>query len=266
MAEQILIALVLGIVEGLTEFIPVSSTGHLILLAHFFGFKSAATFEVLIQLGSILAILLVYFGRLVDIVKTLPRVRRTQHFVLAVLFAFLPAAVIGAVAHDFIKAILFETPMLVCIVLILGGFILLAVDRMTSRPKYHDARDFSWPMAIIIGFFQCLAMVPGTSRSGSTIVGALLLGADKRSAAEFSFFLAKPTMAGAFALDLFKSRHDISMDQGLLIIIGFVAAFLSALLVVRMMLDFVSRRGYALFAWWRIAVGSAGLAALLIFG
>jgi undecaprenyl-diphosphatase len=262
MAEQIIIALVLGLVEGLTEFIPVSSTGHLILLGHFLGFKEAATFDVLIQLGAILAILLVYFNRLVQIAKALPVSVKARHFVLAVLFGFLPAAVIGALAHDFIKTVLFESPQLICISLILGGIVLLVIDRIQFKPKYTSAYEFSWPMAVKIGFFQCLAMIPGTSRSGSTIVGALLLGADKRSAAEFSFFLAMPTMAGAFALDLWKSRHDLSMDQGLLIVIGFVAAFISALLVVRVLLDFVSRRGYAPFAWWRIAVGTVGLIAL----
>ena len=262
MAEQIIIALVLGLVEGLTEFIPVSSTGHLILLGHFLGFKEAATFDVLIQLGAILAILLVYFNRLVQIAKALPVSVKARHFVLAVLFGFLPAAVIGALAHDFIKTVLFESPQLICISLILGGIVLLVIDRIQFKPKYTSAYEFSWPMAVKIGFFQCLAMIPGTSRSGSTIVGALLLGADKRSAAEFSFFLAMPTMAGAFALDLWKSRHDLSMDQGLLIVIGFVAAFISALLVVRVLLDFVSRRGYAPFAWWRIAVGAVGLIAL----
>lgn len=262
MAEQIIIALVLGLVEGLTEFIPVSSTGHLILLGHFLGFKEAATFDVLIQLGAILAILLVYFNRLVQIAKALPVSVKARHFVLAVLFGFLPAAVIGALAHDFIKTVLFDSPKVICISLILGGIVLLVIDKIQFKPKYTSAYEFSWPMAIKIGFFQCLAMIPGTSRSGSTIVGALLLGADKRSAAEFSFFLAMPTMAGAFALDLWKSRHDLSMDQGLLIVIGFVMAFISALLVVRALLDFVSRRGYAPFAWWRIAVGTVGLIAL----
>ncbi|ACM25197.1 undecaprenyl-diphosphate phosphatase [Agrobacterium sp. SHOUNA12C] len=266
MAEQIIIALVLGLVEGLTEFIPVSSTGHLILIGHFLGFKSAGTFEVLIQLGAILAILLVYFNRLVQIAKALPVSVKARHFVLAVLFGFLPAAIIGALAHDFIKGVLFETPILICISLILGGIVLLVIDRIEFKPKYTSAYDFSWPMAIKIGFFQCLAMIPGTSRSGSTIVGALLLGADKRSAAEFSFFLAMPTMVGAFTLDLWKSRNDLSFADGQLIVIGFVAAFITALFVVRALLDFVSRRGYAPFAWWRIGVGILGLIGLYTVG
>lgn len=161
---------------------------------------------------------------------------------------------------------LFETPALICISLILGGIVLLVIDRIEFKPKYTSAYDFSWPMAIKIGFFQCLAMIPGTSRSGSTIVGALLLGADKRSAAEFSFFLAMPTMVGAFTLDLWKSRHDLTMADGQLIVIGFVAAFITALFVVRALLDFVSRRGYAPFAWWRIGVGVLGLIGLYTVG
>lgn len=260
------IALILGLVEGLTEFIPVSSTAHLILLGHFLRFQSAGTFDVLIQLGAILAILIVYFRRLLDIAIKLPHSQRARHFVLAVLFAFLPAAVIGAIAHDFIKSVLFETPMLICIVLILGGIVLLVVDRIAFKPRYHDVMEISWPVAIGIDFFQCLALIPGTSRSGSTIVGALLLGTDKRAAAEFSFFLAMPTMVGAFALDLYKSRNDLSADQGLLIVIGFVMAFVSALFVIRQLLDFVSRRGYGPFGWWRIVVGAVGIMLLLTIG
>lgn len=264
---DILSALILGLIEGLTEFIPVSSTAHVLLAGHFLGFRSPGnSFAVLIQLGAILAILLVYFQKLLHIAMALPSNARARHFVLSVLFGFLPAAVIGALAHDFIKKVLFETPMLICIVLIVGGVILLAVDKIEFKPRYHDAMDFSWPMAIGIGFFQCLAMVPGTSRSGATIVGALLMGADKRSAAEFSFFLAMPTMVGAFALDLYKTRNELSFDDGLLIGIGFVAAFVTALFVVRSLLDFVSRRGYAPFAWWRIFVGAAGLVGLALVG
>jgi undecaprenyl-diphosphatase len=211
-------------------------------------------------------VLLVYFQRLLQIAKALPHDKRARHFVLAILFSFLPAAVIGALAHDFIKNVLFETPLLICVVLILGGVVLLVIDKLDLKPKYRDAQDFSWPMAVAIGLFQCLAMIPGTSRSGATIAGALLFGADKRSAAEFSFFLAIPTMSGAFVLDLWKSRHDLNMGDSLLIVIGFVTAFISALFVVRTLLDFVSRRGYAPFGWWRVAVGVLGLALLLPLG
>ncbi|TCR85265.1 undecaprenyl-diphosphate phosphatase [Rhizobium sp. BK376] len=259
---DILNALVLGIVEGLTEFIPVSSTAHLILMGKLLGFGSAGTFDILIQLGAILAVVIVYFERLLMIARQIGRNRRAQHFVVAVLLGFLPAAVIGALTHDFIKSVLFDAPTLICIVLILGGLLLIAVDRMVFNPVHHEAMDFSWPMAVKIGFFQCLALVPGVSRSGSTIVGALLLGADRRSAAEFSFFLAMPTMLGAFTLDLYKSRHELDFHQGSLIAIGFVAAFFSALIVVRGLLNFVSKHGYGVFGIWRILVGAGGLLVL----
>ncbi len=182
---------------------------------------------------------------------------------LTVLIAFLPAAVIGAFAHGFIKSVLFETPMLICVMLIVGGVILLAVDRMKFTPRYTDIMDYPPALAFKIGLFQCLAMIPGTSRSGATIVGSLLMGTDKRSAAEFSFFLAMPTMLGAFVLDLYKNRNALSFDDAALIGVGFVAAFVTALFVVRSLLDFVSSRGYAPFAWWRIGVGIVGLVALL---
>ena len=268
MADQSIIsALVLGLVEGLTEFIPVSSTAHVLLAQHFLGFKSPGdTFPVLIQLGAILAILLVYLRKLLDIVLALPSSPTARRFVLSVLIAFLPAAVIGAIAHDFIKSVLFETPKLICVVLILGGVILLVVDRIDFKPRYRNVMDYPPGLAFKIGLFQCLAMIPGTSRSGSTIVGALLMGADKRSAAEFSFFLAMPTMLGAFVLDLYKNRHALSMDDASLIAIGFVMAFVSALLVVRSLLDFVSKRGYSVFAWWRIAIGLIGLIGLYTVG
>ena len=228
MASQTIVdALVLGILEGLTEFIPVSSTGHMLLAGHFLGFESTGkAFEVLIQLGAILAILAGLFRPAVeDLLTDLPRDRRARRFVLGMLIAFLPAAIIGALAHDFIKTVLFETPKLICIMLILGGVVLLWVDRWALKPKYHDIMDFPLPMALGIGLFQCLALIPGTSRSGATIVGALLLGADKRSAAEFSFFLAMPTMAGAFAFDLFKNRDVLSSADLPVIAVGFVAAF-----------------------------------------
>ena len=268
MASQTIVdALVLGILEGLTEFIPVSSTGHILLAGHFLGFESTGkAFEVLIQLGAILAILSAYFGRLWKLLTDLPRDRRTQRFVLGILIAFLPAAIIGALAHDFIKNVLFETPKLICIMLIIGGLVLLWVDRWALKPKYNDIMDFPLPMALGIGLFQCLALIPGTSRSGATIVGSLLLGADKRSAAEFSFFLAMPTMAGAFAFDLMKNRDILSSADLTVIAVGFVAAFVVALIVVRYVLDYVSRHGFALFAWWRLIVGALGLAALLAWG
>jgi undecaprenyl-diphosphatase len=260
-------ALILGLLEGLTEFIPVSSTAHLLLAQHFLGFSTTGnTFPVLIQLGAILAILSVYFRKLLDIAMTLPSSERSRWFVLSILVGFLPAAIIGAIAHDYIKAVLFESPILICYVLIGGGIILLAVDKMKFQPRYFDAMAYPLPLSLKIGLCQCLAMIPGTSRSGATIVGALLMGTDKRSAAEFSFFLAMPTMVGAFTLDLFKYRKELNFDDLSLIAVGFVAAFVSGLIVVRSLLAFVSRRGYAPFAYWRILVGAAGLVGLYTYG
>jgi undecaprenyl-diphosphatase len=259
--------ILLGFIEGLTEFIPVSSTGHLLLVGHFLGFDSPGkTFEVLIQLGAILAILSVYSAKLLRLLVDLPRDPRTRRFLLAVLVAFLPAAVIGAAAHRYIKALMGETPWIVCTMLIVGGVILLAVDRLRLRPRYHDAMDFPVPLAFAIGLCQAVSMIPGVSRSGATIVGALLLGADKRSATEFSFFLAMPTMAGAFSYDLYKNYELLGFDDVKSIALGFVVSFLAAVLVVRYLLDFVSRHGFAPFGWWRIVVGGMGLGALAVLG
>lgn len=268
MSEQTIVgAAILGIVEGLTEYIPVSSTAHILLLGHFLGFESTGkVFEVVIQLGAVLAMLTVYFWRLWDMLIKLPTDRSTQLFVLGILIAFLPAAIIGVMAHGFIKNVLFETPILICVMLIIGGFILLWVDRRTIEPKYTDASAFPLSVYLKIGLFQCLAMIPGTSRSGATIVGALLSGTDKRSAAEFSFFLAMPTMAGAFAYDLYKNWHILSPDDLPIIATGFIFAFIAAVLVIRKLLDYVSRRGYTLFAYWRIVAGSLGLIGLILLG
>lgn len=263
MDQNTIVAALLGLLEGLTEFIPVSSTGHVLLAGHFLGFDSPGrAFEVLIQLGAILAILGVYAGKLWRIFSSAPHDPRARRFIAAVLVAFLPAVVIGVLAHDIIKRVLFETPMLIASMLILGGVVLLFVDRMAKHPKYHAAEDIPVSRALAIGFIQCLAMIPGVSRSGATITGALLLGVDKRSAAEFSFFLSMPTMLGAFVYDLYKNRDILDAASAGNIVIGFICAFLSALVVVRWLLNYVSVHGYAVFAWWRIAVGGVVLLAL----
>ncbi|MFY8040131.1 MAG: undecaprenyl-diphosphate phosphatase [Bosea sp. (in: a-proteobacteria)] len=261
-------ALLLGIVEGLTEFIPVSSTGHLLLIDHFLGIGDddfGKTFAVLIQLGAILAILSVYFGKLWKVATTLGSSAQSRRFVIGVLIAFLPAALFGAILHGFIKGVLFN-PVVVCCTLIAGGLILLVVDELSLETKHDDAMAFPLPMYLKIGLIQCLAMVPGVSRSGSSIVGAMLLGASKRAAAEFSFFLAMPTMAGAFAFDLLKNHKQLSVDNIVLIAIGFVAAFLAGLVVVKKLLDIVSNYGFKPFAYWRIIVGSIGLALVIAVG
>jgi len=257
-------ALMLGVVEGLTEFLPVSSTGHLLLMERFFGFDDDAfgkTFVVLIQLGSILAILAVYFARLWRIALGFFSDPAARRFVIGVVVAFLPAAVIGAGAHSFIKGVLFN-PWVVCFTLIVGGAVLLWVDQLDLKPRYHDATGFSLPMYLGIGICQCMAMIPGVSRSGATIVSAMLFGADKRSAAEFSFFLAIPTMAGAFAYDLYKNYGEMTGHNATLVAVGFVTSFLAALVVVRTFLDYVTRHGFAPFAWWRVVVGTLGLIGL----
>lgn len=259
--------ILLGLIEGLTEFLPVSSTGHLLLVGHFLGFKSPGkTFEVLIQLGAILAILSVYAAKLIRLLFDLPSDARTRRFVLGVLLAFLPAAVIGATFHKYIKGVLFEEPWLVCTSLIVGGVVLLAVDRMRLEPRYHDVMDYPLPLAFLVGLAQCLAMVPGVSRSGATIVAALLLGSDKRSATEFTFFLAMPTMVGAFAFDLYKNWATLTPEDVQNIALGFVVSFIAGVVVVRYLLDFVSRHGFAPFAWWRIVIGGMGLGALAVLG
>jgi undecaprenyl-diphosphatase len=268
MAEQTIVgAVTLGILEGLTEFIPVSSTGHLLLAGHFMGFRSTGkTFEVLIQLGSILAIVTVYFGRLMQLASGFSQDPRARRFVLGVLIAFLPAALAGVLLHGFIKQVLFETPALICVSLIVGGAILLWIDRLALAPAHRDIMEFPLGLCLKIGLFQTLALVPGVSRSGATIAGALLSGADKRSAAEFSFFLAMPTMAGAFTYDLYQNWPLLNSDDAWVIGAGFLAAFVSAVIVVRSVLDFISRHGFSPFAWWRILVGTSGLLGLYLLG
>ena len=260
-----LVAALLGLLEGLTEFIPVSSTGHVLLAGHFLGFESTGkAFEVVIQLGAILAILGVYAKRLIGVFAAAPHDPAARRFIGSVLLAFLPAVVIGVMAHDFIKTVLFETPLLIAVMLLVGGLILLIVDRMNLPVTHDDAMDLPLGMAFKIGVIQCLAMVPGVSRSGATIVGAMALGASKRAAAEFSFFLSMPTMAGAFAYDLYKNRDVLSAADLNLIAVGFVMAFISAIYVVRGLLAFVSKHGYAPFGWWRIIVGGAVLIAIAL--
>ena len=263
MTDTTIVAAFLGLIEGLTEFIPVSSTGHLLLAAHFLKFESAGkTFEVVIQLGAVLAILTVYAAKLWKVFSSAPRDPAARRFILAVLVAFLPAVVIGVLTHDFIKRVLFESPMLISVMLILGGIVLLFVDRIAPKPVINDAFTMPIGKALAIGFVQCLALVPGVSRSGATIVGARLLGASTRAAAEFSFFLSMPTMAGAFAYDLYKNRAVLDSSALTEIVIGFVVAFIVAVLVVRWVLDYVSVHGFALFGWWRIIVGGMALALL----
>ncbi|UEM22684.1 undecaprenyl-diphosphate phosphatase [Skermanella mucosa] len=256
-------ALVMGVVEGLTEFIPVSSTGHLILIGDLLGFQGppGRLFEVVIQLGAILAVCVIYFQRLWHIAVTLPTNAASRRFVIAILLAFLPAAVIGVFAHGFIKSVLFS-PYVVSVALIVGGIAILVIERNLPEPRHFEVEAFSPKLALGIGFVQTLAMIPGVSRSGATILGSLLMGVERRTAAEFSFFLAIPTMAGAVVYDTYKNYSTLTSDGSVVIAIGFVAAFLAGLLVVRSLVAFVSRYGFTPFGWYRIAVGTAMLAIL----
>ncbi|MCA6286456.1 undecaprenyl-diphosphate phosphatase [Phenylobacterium sp.] len=257
-------AIILGVVEGLTEFIPVSSTGHLLLAKTALGLPPGFwdTFIVLIQLGAILGVVALYFRKLWDVVLGLPTSQRARHFALSVLVAFLPGALAGALLHDIIKGVLFESPRLICWSLIIGGVVLLVIDRRAPAPRETDPMALSLKTSLIVGLFQTLALIPGVSRSGGTIVGAMLMGVEKRAAAEFSFFLAMPTMAGAFVLDFWSSRGDLQGDRIGLLVLGFVVSFVVGYAVVRFMLDFIGWRGFAPFGWWRILVGVAGLALL----
>jgi len=265
--QGLFVPLILGILEGLTEFLPVSSTAHLLLAGHFFGLTQPATFVVLIQLGAILAIVTIYFARLGVLIRDpLPGKAYAWRFALSVVLACVPAVLAGVLLRDFIQGELWESATLICTTLLVGGIILLLVDRLPRQDRHDDAYRFPWHLALIVGLFQMISLVPGVSRSGATVVGAMLFGASKRAAAEFTFFVALPIMVGAFGYDLYKSRDLIDGSIALNVAIGFAAAFVVGALVVRYLLDFVSRHGFAPFAWWRIIVGAAGLIAILVFG
>ena len=256
-----LAAIILGLVEGLTEFIPVSSTGHLLLTQKLLGLTDPrwASFIVLIQLGAILAVVALYFARLWKVLVGLPTDPKARHFAISVLVAFLPAMVVGLFLYEFITTVLFESVTVICVSLIVGGFVLIALEKFAPEPRVHDAMALSWKRSIGVGLFQCISVIPGVSRSGATIAGGLLLGLDKRAAAEFSFFLAIPTMVAASTWDIIQSGASIDWGFGEIIAIGFVVSFVSGWIVVKTMVDFVARHGFAPFAWWRVVVGVLGL-------
>ena len=263
MENSTIIAALLGLLEGLTEFLPVSSTGHLLLAGHFLGFESKGkTFEVVIQLGAILALGAVYAGMVTRLFLRAAHDDAARRAIVSLFLAFLPAVVVGLVAHDFVKYVLFENPVLIAVMLILGGFVLLVIDRIAPPPVHRDALALPLRTSLIIGLCQTIAMIPGVSRSGATIVGALLMGVEKRAAAEFSFLLSLPTMGAAVAYDLYQNRDVLDFSAWSEIAVGFGVAFVTALLVVRWVLAYVTRQGYALFGWWRIIVGCVALAAL----
>ena len=256
-AATLLSALLMGIVEGITEFLPISSTGHLILLGEMLGFQGppGKTFEIVIQLGAVLAVVLVFWPTLISLVTKAWRPGPERFYAQNLLLAFLPAAVIGATFHGPIMRALFN-PYVVSVALILGGVAIIAIERYRPTPKILSVPQIGPLAALIIGLGQALAMIPGTSRSGATIITALLVGVERRTAAEFSFVLAIPTMAAATAYSLYKARADLDLSAMGQIGVGFAAAFVVALLVVRWVLRVIGRIGFSPFGWYRIALGS----------
>jgi undecaprenyl-diphosphatase len=256
--------ILLGLVEGITEFLPVSSTGHLILVDDLLGFKGppGQVFEIVIQFGAILAVCVLYIRKLLAVLVGLPTDPAARRFVLNLLWAFLPAAVVGVLAHDFIKSVLFS-PWVVSVSLIVGGIAILVIERVRPTPVYDDVDTLPAMVAFKIGCAQVLAMIPGVSRAGATIMGAMLFRVDRRAATEFSFFLAIPTMFAATVYDLYKNRGALSTDDMTVIAIGSLVAFLSALVVVRALIGFVSRHGFTPFAWYRLLIGALMLGLLI---
>lgn len=250
-------AILMGLVEGLTEFLPVSSTGHLILFGDAIKFNSASAsvFDVVIQMGAIAAVLIAYFRRFSHVAVSFFKEKQSQNFIWLLLLAFLPAAIFGALLHSAIKEHLFN-PTVVAYSLIIGGVIMLAIDRLPLKIKVSDVDSMSFMDAIKIGFYQCLAMIPGVSRSGATIIGGMVSGLDKKTAAEFSFFLAVPTLSAAALYDLYKSWSQLTVDDLGLMAVGFVSSFVFAMLVVTYFIKLIVRFGFMPFALYRIVLGA----------
>jgi undecaprenyl-diphosphatase len=263
--EVLLQATLLGAIEGLTEFIPVSSTGHLILLIDILKFAGppGKVFEIIIQLGAIFAVCWLFRKKIWNLAITFPTNKTSRHFAYIILIAFLPAAIIGAMFHSYIKVALFN-PTVVAISLIIGGIIIICIERIKPKAEIFTIDEISYPKSIALGIIQCLAMIPGTSRSGATIMGALLLKVDRKTATEFSFFLAIPTMLGATVYDIYKNYNLLSLDDITIILVGFFCAFITALLVVKYVIAFISRHGFSPFAYYRIVIGSIILFSLYL--
>jgi len=256
----------IGVVEGLTEFLPVSSTGHIILAEEVLNFEGppGKVFEIVIQLGAILAVCVLYRAKIWStITGVLKREPVALRFAGAVIVAFLPAAIVGVAAHKYIKALL-GSPLVVAVALIVGGLAILAIEHYALRPRTKSLDDIGFRTALFVGICQCLAMIPGVSRSGATIIGARVFRVDRATAAEFSFFLAIPTMLGAAVYDLYKNWATLDWHGSGLIAVGFITAFVSALVVVRGFVRFISRHGFGVFAWYRIAVGALAVVLLIM--
>ena len=258
-------AIIMGLVEGLTEFLPVSSTGHLILMEEVLNFKGpqGKVFEISIQLGAILAVCWLYRAKLWHVARNLTHDKNDQFFALNVICAFLPAAVLGALFHHSITTLLFNVKV-VALSLLLGGIAILIIERKKPVARVTTLEAITPKRAFMVGLCQALAMIPGVSRSGATIMGGMLLGIERSVAAEFSFFLAIPTMFAATFFELFKSRHELTSDGLATIGIGFVVAFISAMLVIKWFMRFISKHGFAPFAWYRIVLGASLLVYLNI--
>jgi undecaprenyl-diphosphatase len=262
--ESILDVILLGIVEGLTEFIPVSSTGHLVLAGELLGFKGdlGPTFNIVIQLGAILAVVVAYWRKFWGVLVGLPREQGAQRFTLNVLLGVLPSLIVGAFAYSAVKAML-ESPMVVAVALVVGGIAILLIERLVRGHEVTSVEAMPWKTALGVGVVQCLSMIPGVSRSGATIMGALMLGVERKTAAEFSFFVAVPTMVAATAYELYKSHAALAAEQFEAIALGFFVSFVVALVVIRAFVAVVGRYGFGPFAWYRIIAGGAAIVWLL---
>lgn len=254
-------ALILGVVEGLTEFLPVSSTGHQIIVADLinFGGERAMAFNIIIQLGAILAVVWEFRRKIIDVVVGLPKQAEAQRFTVNLIIGVLPAIVLGVLFADLIHKYLFN-PITVATALVVGGVIMLWAERRQHLVRAETVDEMTWVDALKVGCAQCLAMIPGTSRSGATIIGGLLFGLSRKAATEFSFFLAMPTMVGAAVYSAYKYRTLFQHDDLPVIAIGFVTSFIFAMIAVRALLKFISTHTYAVFAWYRIAFGLVILA------
>ena len=260
---NLLAAAVLGVVQGVTEFLPVSSTAHLLLGERLLGQHDPdGVFTVMIQLGSILAVVCLYRAKIAALVSGLASDPDSRRFAVAIVVATIPALLAGAFLAKFVKRVLYASPFVFAIAFIVGGIVMLIVERWRPTPTVLDAERTPVPRALSIGVCQALALIPGVSRSGATIVGGMAMALDRPAAAEFSFFLAMPTMTAAFAHDLIEVRHQLSVARGLEIGVGLTMAFISSLLVIKPFLAFVRRSGFAPFAWYRIVLGLGLLAAI----
>jgi undecaprenyl-diphosphatase len=261
--ELLLKGAILGLVEGATEFIPVSSTGHLIVVSNWLGLidERAKTFDIFIQLGAILAIVWLYRVRLAGALVGASRDARSRRFLVNLFIAFLPAALVGFLAHDWIKERLFN-PEVVAVALVLGGVLILLIEHLAPVARIRDVNDVPPRTALGVGLAQVLSLIPGTSRSGATIMGGYALGLSRTAATEFSFFLAIPVMLAATTYDLLKSWSVLSAADIPMFAVGFIVSFVSAVIVVKAFLSYVSRHSFAVFAWYRIALGLLLLVAL----